>query len=118
MLGVGERYMQEIAPYERTTPAGRFKSEPGKNLGGEAIFWIDYEAGVSMYRLGRSDPLEKRPERLATVTPLDDRVTYGCVNVPADFYDRWVMPLLGKTLGAVCVLPETQPANKLFAFLQ
>ena len=118
MPGVGERYMQEIAPHERTTPAGRFKSEPGRNLGGEAIVWIDYEAGVSMHRLRPSDPLEKRPERLATVTPLDNRITYGCVNVPADFYDRWVMPSLGKTLGVVYVLPETQPANKLFAFLQ
>ena len=116
--GVGERAMQEIAPHERTTPAGRFKSEPGKNLRGEAIVWIDYDAGVSMHRLRPSDPLEKRPERMASVTPLDNRITYGCVNVPADFYDRWVMPSLGRTLGVVYVLPETQPAEKLFAFLQ
>ena len=60
----------------------------------------------------------KRPERMATVTPLDDRVTYGCVNVPADFYDRWVMPTLGKTLGVISVLPENQPVKEHFSFLQ
>ena len=70
-----------------------------------------------MHRLRPSDPLEKRPERMATLTPLDNRITYGCVNVPADFYDRWVMPSLGKNTAVVYVLPETQPAKKLFAFL-
>ena len=116
--GIGERPLQDIAPHERTTPAGRFISEPGKNLAGEAIVWIDYDAAVSLHRLRPSSPQEKRPERMATATPADNRITYGCVNVPAEFYDRWVLPLLGKTAGVVYVLPETQPAKKLFAFLR
>ena len=116
--GIGERPMQDIAPHERTTPAGRFISEPGKNLAGEAIVWIDYDAAVSLHRLRPSSPQEKRPERMATVTPADNRITYGCVNVPAEFYDRWVLPLLGKSAGVVYVLPETQPAKKLFTFLR
>ena len=115
--GIGERSIPEIAEHERTTPAGRFISEPGKNLNGETVVWIDYDAAVSMHRLRPSNPLEKRPERMSTATPLDNRITYGCVNVPAEFYDRWVLPFLGKTKGVVYVLPETQPAKKLFAFL-
>ena len=116
--GIGERPMLEIKVHERTTPAGRFITEPGKNLKGETVVWIDYDAAVSLHRLRPSDPLEKRPERMATTTPLDNRITYGCVNVPAEFYDRWVLPSLGKTNGVVYVLPETQPATKLFAFLR
>ena len=116
--GIGERPMAAIEQHERTTPAGRFKSEPGENLTGEKIVWIDYEAAVSMHRLRPSNKLEKRPERMATKTPLDNRITYGCVNVPAEFYDRWVLPLLGKTSGVVYVLPETQPVKKIFAFLR
>lgn len=116
--GIGERPMNDIAVHERTTPAGRFISEPGKNLAGETVVWIDYDAAVSMHRLRPSNPLEKRPERMATATPLDNRITYGCVNVPAAFYDRWVLPLLGKTTALVYVLPETQPAKKVFAFLK
>ena len=116
--GIGERSIPEIAEHERTTPAGRFISEPGKNLNGETVVWIDYDAAVSMHRLRPSNPLEKRPERMATATPLDNRITYGCVNVPAEFYDRWVLPSLGKTTGVVYVLPEKQPAKKIFAFLR
>lgn len=116
--GIGDRAMPDIAAHERTTPAGRFNSEPGKNLNGETVVWIDYDAAISMHRLRPSNPLEKRPERMATATALDNRITYGCVNVPAEFYDRWVLPLLGKTTGVVYVLPETQPAKKLFAFLK
>lgn len=116
--GIGERPMPQIAPHERTTPAGRFASEPGKNLNGETVVWIDYDAAVSMHRLRPSNPLENRPERLATPSPLDNRITYGCVNVPAEFYDRWVLPSLGKTAGVIYVLPETQAAKDRFAFMR
>ena len=116
--GIGERPMANIEPHERTTPAGRFASEPGKNLSGETVVWIDYDAAVSMHRLRPSNPQENRPERMATPTPLDNRITYGCVNVPAEFYDRWVLPTLGKTVGVVYVLPETQAVKDYFSFLR
>ncbi len=116
--GIGERDMQRIAPHERTTPAGRFASEPGVNLSGEKIVWIDYEAAVSLHSLRPSGALEKRPQRLATVTPLDNRITYGCVNVPAAFYAQWVLPTFGQKPGVIYVLPETRPAKEWFAFLR
>src|SRR5690606_27750175 len=49
--GIGERPLSAIAPHERTTPAGRFLSEPGQNLHGEDIVWIDYDAAVSLHRV-------------------------------------------------------------------
>ena len=116
--GIGTRPIADIEPQERTTPAGRFNSEPGKTLTGQTVVWIDYDAAVSIHRLRPSNPSEKRPDRMASKTPLDNRITYGCVNVPADFYDRWVMPTLGQKPGVVYVLPETQPAKKLFSFLR
>ena len=116
--GIGTRPIADIAPHERTTPAGRFDSEPGMTLTGQTVVWIDYEAAVSIHRLRPSSPTEKRPDRLASKTPLDNRITYGCVNVPPDFYDRWVMPTLGQKRGVVYVLPEMQPDKKLFSFLR
>ena len=116
--GIGERAMQLIAPDERTTPAGRFASEPGVNLSGEKIVWIDYEAAVSLHSLRPSGAFEKRPQRLGTATPLDNRITYGCVNVPAAFYAQWVLPTLGQKPGVIYVLPETRPAKEWFAFLR
>ena len=115
--GIGTRPIAAIAPHERTTPAGRFESEPGKNLTGQTVVWIDYDAAVSMHRLRPSDTGERRPERMTTPTPLDNRITYGCVNVPTEFFDRWILPTLGQHAGVVYVLPETRPAREQFAFL-
>ena len=116
--GIGERPMNAIAPHERTTPAGRFDSEPGINLSGEALVWIDYDAAVSMHRLRPAHADEKRPQRMASPSPTDNRITYGCVNVPVAFYMQWVLPTLGTTPGVIYVLPETQPAKRVFPFLR
>lgn len=116
--GIGTRAISAIAPHERTTPAGRFETEPGITLTGQTVVWIDYDAAVSMHRLRPSDPAEMRPKRLATPTPLDNRITYGCINVPAEFFDRWILPTLGQKPGMVYVLPEMQPAKNLFSFLR
>ncbi|MEG1769273.1 MAG: L,D-transpeptidase [Comamonas sp.] len=114
--GIGERPMSAIAPHERTTPAGRFLSEPGQNLQGEDIVWIDYDAAVSMHRVRSGKAAERRLQRLATATVADNRISYGCVNVPQQFYDRNVAPVLGKKPGVIYVLPETQAAASFFGF--
>ena len=116
--GIGDRLILDIAPHERTTPAGRFESELGKNLSGETVVWIDYDAAVSLHALRPSDPFENRAARLATTTPLDNRITYGCVNVPADFFRQWVLPAFEKSAGVIYVLPEAKPAKTYFSFLQ
>lgn len=117
--GIGERKMSDIRPEERTTPAGRFASEPGLNLSGEDIVWVDYDAAVSMHRVRPNVKAERRLERLATPTPNDNRITFGCINVPAPFYDAYVKPALGSRPGVVYVLPEKAAINKdLFSFLK
>ena len=111
--GIGERKMSDIRPEERTTPAGRFASEPGRNLQNDDIVWIDYNAAVSMHRVRSSNKADRRLQRLATPTPDDNRISYGCVNVPAAFYDALVKPLLGAGPGVVYVLPETRPVDTI-----
>lgn len=116
--GIGERKMSEIRPEERTTPAGRFDSEPGRNLSGEDIVWVDYDAAVSMHRVRANVKAERRLERLASRTADDNRITYGCINVPAAFYDTYVKPALGNRQGVVYVLPErSTPTKAMFNFL-
>jgi hypothetical protein len=112
--GIGERPMAQIRPEERTTPAGRFASEPGRNLQGEDIVWVDYDAAVSMHRVRATNPAERRLERLATPSVEDNRISYGCINVPAGFYDAYVKPTLGASRGVVYVLPETRPLAAVF----
>jgi len=112
--GIGERPMAEIRPEERTTPAGRFAAEMGRNASGEDILWVDYDSAVSMHRVRATNPAERRLQRLASRTPRDNRISYGCINLPESFYDRIVKPAFEPHDGIVYVLPETRPAAKVF----
>ncbi len=116
--GIGERPMAQVRPHERTTPAGRFASEPGRNTHGEDIVWVDYDAAVSMHRVRTTNAADRRLERLATRTVADNRISYGCINVPAAFYDAYVKPALGARRGVVYVLPESSPVASRFDFLK
>lgn len=113
--GIGERKLADIKPYERTTPAGRFVAEAGRNLQGEDIVWIDYDAAVSMHRVRATNPKERRLERLATPSAADNRISYGCINVPARFFDAYVSPIFaGGREAVVYVLPDTKPLATVF----
>jgi hypothetical protein len=112
--GIGERPMNQIRPHERTTPAGRFHVEPGVNAKGEDIFWVDYDVAVSMHRVRAHNVQERRLERLATPTPDDNRISYGCINVPVAFYEGHIRPLFAAGTGWVYVLPETRPVETMF----
>jgi hypothetical protein len=113
--GIGSRALAQILPEERTTPAGRFVAEAGRNLKGEDIVWVDYDAAVSMHRVRTGNRQERRAERLATPGIDDNRISYGCINVPATFYDRHVDPVFaaGDT-ALVYVMPETRPVLEAF----
>ena len=107
--GVGERAQTgTLAAHERTTPAGRFVTHPGRNLQGEHVVWVDYAAAFAIHRLRPGASQQGRASQLASATPRDNRSTLGCVVVPVAFYLDVVEPLLGRSRGVVYVLPETR----------
>lgn len=112
--GIGTKPMSQIEEDEKTTPAGRFLARPGKNTSGEDIIWIDYNAAVSMHRMRKVKEEEKRAERMATPEPDDNRISYGCVNVPAAFYDKVLKPTVLRQGAFVYVLPETRTPQQQF----
>jgi len=112
--GIGERPMSQIRPHERTTTAGRFLGERGVNIHGEDIVWVDYDAAISLHRVRPSNPKERRLERLRTPTIDDNRISYGCINVPVAFYERVVDPAFAEGHAIVYVLPETRSAREAF----
>ena len=117
--GIGERKISEILPHERTTPAGRFLGERGRNLKGEGIVWVDYDAAVSMHRVRANDPTERRLQRLASKTSADNRISYGCINVPAAFFDAHVWPVFEAGRKAmIYVMPETRGPEQVFPALR
>ncbi|MDH0867640.1 hypothetical protein [Mitsuaria sp. GD03876] len=108
--GVGAMVTSGIPPALRTTPAGRYDSQPGPNLKGETVIWVDYDAAFAIHRLRPSPARERRAERLASASPDDNRISLGCVVVAGEFFDRVVTPVLGHGAGVVYVLPEPAPA--------
>ena len=84
--GIGQRRLSSILPNERTTPAGRFEASVGRNLAGKEILWVDYDAAISLHRVVTSNAKERRAERLASPLIEDNRISYGCINVPVAFF--------------------------------
>lgn len=112
--GIGNRKLSSIRPEERTTPAGRFVASLGRNNNGVEILWVDYDGAVSMHRVITSSIKERRLQRLASPTPLDNRISYGCINVPVKFYNKVVHHAFTRTNGIVYILPEIKTARALF----
>ena len=104
--GIGTRKLSAIAPAERITPAGRFVASLGNDLGKQDILWVDYAAAISLHRVFVGNPAEHRLQRLATPSIGDNRISYGCINVPASFYEKVIRPTFQPTSGVVYVLPE------------
>ncbi|MEO8152546.1 MAG: hypothetical protein ABI605_05705 [Rhizobacter sp.] len=116
--GIGQRKMADIKPAERITPAGRFVAERGTNLSGEDIVWIDYDAAVSMHRVRPTVASERRLQRLASPSAGDNRISYGCVNLPPAFYEKVISPMVSSGKVVVYVLPEVHPLSNVFALDQ
>lgn len=111
--GIGQRKLATILPAERTTPAGRFQASLGEDFE-QDILWVDYDAALSLHRVVAGKPSERRRARLASPTPLDNRISFGCINVPAAFYDTVVAPAFNGTVGIVYILPEKKSLNAVF----
>jgi hypothetical protein len=114
VAGIGDQKMSAIRPQDRTTPAGRFVASLGKDLHGQDILWIDYDNAIALHRVVKGTPAERRAQRLDSATPDDNRISFGCINVPVKFYETVVRPAFLSSNGIVYILPETRTAHELF----
>ena len=112
--GIGTRPMAQILAAERTTPAGRFVAERGRNAEGEDVVWVDYDAAVSMHRVRTKNSAERRAARLASPTIADNRISYGCINVPVAFYEGFIQPIFALRRAVVYVLPDVKSVAEVF----
>ncbi len=112
--GIGDRALEAIRPEERTTPAGRFVASYGPADGQADVFWVDYATAISLHPVPTGKPQERRLQRLRSPSPQDNRITYGCINVPAAFYASVVKTTFRGRKGVVYVLPETRLFAEVF----
>jgi hypothetical protein len=109
--GVGDKALDDVLPQEKTTAAGRFVAEVGMDTRGEDVVWVDYDGALSMHRV-----LQK-PERLkalASPTNADNRMSFGCVNLPPAFYEQVLRPAVDRTGAVIYILPETRSLHEQF----
>lgn len=112
--GIGQRRLADIAPAERITPAGRFNAALGNDLGEADILWVDYDNAISLHRVITGNPKDRRLQRLESGSAEDNRISYGCINVPIRFFEGVILPLFNKTNGVVYILPESTPLGEVF----
>lgn len=112
--GLGARRLSSIRPSERTTPAGRFLSSFDYNVNGDLVLWIDYDSGVAMHAVITTSPGERRIQRLESPSVTDNRITYGCINVAAEFYENIIIPQFSGVFGFVYILPEMKSLPQVF----
>ena len=111
---IGTRPLSRIRPDERTTPAGRFVASLDRNLHGKEILWVDYDGALSLHPVVKGTVAERRAERLASPTSLDNRISFGCINVPPAFFENVIHRIFTKTSGIVYVLPEVRTLSQIF----
>ena len=108
--------MSAIPPDKRITPAGRFPSRLVTDTHGKTVLLVDAANLITLHVVAKGTPQQRRAERLASVTKDDNRISFGCVNVPPKFFTEIVSPDFTPAKGLVYILPETQPAAQLFGF--
>jgi len=116
--GIGSKNLAEIGPAEKTTPAGRFLAKYGLAAGRQKVLWVDYATSVALHPIPTGyNPKERRRQRMLSPTSDDNRITFGCINVPSAFYSQNVQPLFRKKGGYVYILPDTKPLEAVFPSL-
>jgi hypothetical protein len=116
LLAPNSATMADMPPEVRVTPAGRFVSRLAIDSHGKELLVLDYDASISLHAVVKGTPEERRAERLNSATSEDNRISFGCINVPTAFYETIVSPTFTRTRGIAYVLPETSPAATLFGF--
>ena len=111
--GVAGLALREIPGRDRTTPAGRFVGGFGPSIDAGRVLWVDYESAVSIHPTATGVRSEKRPERLASPSPDDNRITHGCINVAPEFYKQVVQPTFERG-GVFYILPDTASLAETF----
>jgi hypothetical protein len=111
--GIAGLALREIPGRDRTTPAGRFVGGFGPSIDAGRVLWVDYDSSISLHPTATGVPAEQRPERLASPSPDDNRISHGCINVSPEFYEQVVRPTFEHG-GVFYILPDKASLAETF----
>lgn len=117
--GVGNKRLADLGPAEKTTPAGRYLAKFGLPVGRERVLWVDYATSVALHGIPKdASRKERRVARMNSETPEDNRITFGCINVPNSFYQKTLRQAFQRKGGYVYVMPDSKPLEEVFPRLR
>jgi hypothetical protein len=122
-LAIGDELSHEIArlplsqikPSNRITPAGRFIAEIGKDTHGKDVLWVDFNGNLAIHPV-INVPHQHRNERLLSENIDDNRISWGCINVPKLFFRKYIGKNFATKKGMVYILPEVKSLNDYIWF--
>ena len=103
-----------LDPSGHITPAGRFEADYNydSDYGAKIDFLKKKNSVIAIHRVFTGRPAENRPGRLSSKSPVDNRISLGCINVPDSVADSAIPAF--KSGGVVYVLPETPEGKSIF----
>jgi len=109
---IARRPLSKIGPSQRITPAGRYYAEPGESDHGGDVLWVDYDTRLAIHPVATGVPSQRRHERLESETSKDNRISWGCINVPKSFYKNYIGKHFATKRGMVYILPEVKSISE------
>lgn len=99
--------LSQIKQSSRITPAGRYIAELGKDTHGKDVLWVDFAGNLAIHPV-INVPKQDRLERLNSITIEDNRISWGCINVPKIFFKKYILNIFSRSKGMVYILPEVK----------
>lgn len=106
--------LSRIGKDERVTPSGRYQSVVGPDHRGKQVLWVDPQFAIALHPVVNV-PGQNRFTRIESSSVDDNRITWGCINVPVPLFKKVITPLFKPKSGFVYILPESDSVEKLLA---
>jgi hypothetical protein len=111
--GIAGKPLSKIPEKDRITQAGRFFARKGYDSHDKVVLWVDFATQLAIHEV-INVPGQHRLERLDSPTAKDNRVSWGCINVPVVFFQSTLMGTFSSGKGYVYILPENFPVAEFF----
>lgn len=119
-MGVGDVFPKEmhgkpisqIDEKLRITQAGRFMAQIGYDKKNKKLIWVDYETKLAIHEVVNVLS-QNRMERLNSPSIQDNRITWGCINVPNEIFTK-INNIFINGKGYVYIVPEIFPCCEVF----
>ena len=111
--GIAGKPLSQIPEKDRITQAGRFFARKGYDNHDKVVLWVDFATQLAIHEV-INVPGQQRLEKLDSPTPKDNRISWGCINLPVVFFQSTLIGTFTSGKGYVYIMPEVLPLAPFF----